>query len=84
MNTTLTLSIDDVLKKNIKEYATEKNTDLSYLVSNFFKKILKENKNQENEISPLVKELIGIIPKKHSSEDIDTMHKKYLEEKYLK
>ncbi len=83
MNSKLTLSIDDMLKKHIKEYAVKKDTDLSYLVSNFFKKILEENRSQETEISPLVKELIGIIPKKYSSEDISTMHKKHLEEKYL-
>ena len=83
MTTKLTLSIDDILKKNIKKYASEKKTDLSYLVAGLFKKILDESKDEKSEITPLVKELIGVIPKKYSNIEIDNMYKKHLEEKYL-
>ena len=33
MITKLTLSIDDALKEHIKKYASDKKTDLSYLVA---------------------------------------------------
>lgn len=83
MITKLTLSIDDVLKAHIKKYAFDKKTDLSYLVACLFKKILDDNKDNESGISPLVKELIGVIPKKYSNNEIDNMYKKHLEDKYL-
>ena len=83
MTTKLTLSIDDTLKEHIKKYASDKKTDLSYLVTGLFKKILDENMDKKSEITPLVKELIGVIPKKYSNKDIDNMYKNHLEEKYL-
>ena len=83
MTTKLTLSIDDTLKEHIKKYASEKKTDLSYLVAGLFKKILDDNQNKEAGITPLVKELIGVIPTRYSNNEIDNMYKKHLDEKYL-
>jgi hypothetical protein len=44
-------------------------------------KILDDDK--DSGITPLVKELIGVIPKKYSNNEIDNMYKKHLDEKYL-
>ena len=77
------IELDDILKKNIKNMHLKKKTDLSYLVAGLFKKILDESKDEKSEITPLVKELIGVIPKKYSNKEIDNMYKKHLEEKYL-
>ena len=82
MNTKLTLSIDKVLRKRIKEYAKEHDTKISFLVARYFKALLGE-KQTEKELTPLVKELMGVIPSDYTEEDMDKMYKKHLEEKYL-
>jgi hypothetical protein len=82
MNTKLTLSIDEVLKGNIKKYARKRRTEVSSLVSGYFKALLNEEED-EREITPFVKELMGIIPSDYSENDIDKMYGNHLKEKYL-
>ncbi|MBR7064289.1 MAG: hypothetical protein IKI31_04000, partial [Treponema sp.] len=61
MNSKLTLSIDPSVIASMKGYASENNSSISQIVENFFKNLLS-SKAKNNNISPLVQELSGIIP----------------------
>ena len=80
MDTKLTIKLDEHIIESAKKYAKERNTSLSKLVANYFDKISMETMVEE-EITPLIKSLTGIVP--HISEvDEKEAYAKYLNEKY--
>jgi hypothetical protein len=60
MTTKLTLTIEQEVIKTAKVYAQKKGKSLSELIENYLK-TLTSNKIDEKDISPKVKELIGVI-----------------------
>jgi hypothetical protein len=79
MGTKLTIKLEKHIIERAKIYAKERNTSLSKLVTNYFHKIIME-RNKEEEITPLIKSLSGIVP--HISEkDEKDAYANYLNEK---
>ena len=80
MDTKLTLKLNQSIIEKAKEYAKENKTSISGLVENYLSQITQEKKS-DNNITPLVKSLSGIID---LPEEFD--HKKgyadYLTNKY--
>ena len=78
MQAKLTLKMDKNSIESMKCYAANNNKSLSRLVEDFFKASIKETKDMIS-ISPLVKELTGIINEKdlESNGYIDYLEKKY-------
>lgn len=81
MDTKLTLKLNDRIIKKAKKYASTHNTSLSRMVENYLQRILSENEKEEDEITPLVKSLSGIVklPNNYDSrkEYADFLSKKY-------
>uniref|UniRef100_UPI002630D1BA DUF6364 family protein n=1 Tax=Persephonella sp. TaxID=2060922 RepID=UPI002630D1BA len=67
------------LIENVKELSQKKGKSISKIVENYFKLILKDKEKNE-ELTPTVKKLKGILKDKKISEED---YKKHLEEKYL-
>ncbi|MBH11532.1 MAG: hypothetical protein CMF37_01155 [Leeuwenhoekiella sp.] len=80
MNTKLTLTIEKEVIKIAKEYAKERGQSVSEIVENYFKFLsIKRIELSENQLSPRVKKLRGIIK---SENDLD--YKKLLTEELSK
>lgn len=80
MNTKLTLTIEKEVIKIAKEYAKERGQSVSEIVENYFKFLsIKRIEISENQLSPRVKKLRGIIK---SENDLD--YKKLLTEELSK
>lgn len=81
MNTKLTLKLDKEVIKKAKIYAKKKNRSLSSLIESFFRSITVEDKQREDDYSPIVRELSGIV---YLDEEIDLTEEytDYLIEKY--
>lgn len=81
MGTKLTLTIDKEVIKEAKVFAKKQEKSLSQIIENYLKSLPKESKDEE--ISPNVKKLVGIIS---LPEDFDYKKElqKALTEKYLK
>jgi hypothetical protein len=78
MDVKLTLKMDQNVINSMKQYAAQNDKSLSNLVEEFFKSMTAVGKKNEN-ISPLVKELSGII----SEKDLENIsYTDYLEKKY--
>lgn len=78
MDVKLTLKMDQNVINSMKQYAAQNDKSLSNLVEEFFKSMTTVGKKNEN-ISPLVKELSGII----SEKDLENIsYTDYLEKKY--
>lgn len=81
MNTKLTLKLNKGIIDKAKVYAEKNNTSLSQIVEKYFIRLTSEEKDESLKLTPLVKELSGVI----SSTDVKN-HKKdyadYLAEKY--
>lgn len=78
MNVKLTLKMDQNVINAMKQYAAQNDKSLSNLVEEFFKSMTAAGNKNEN-ISPLVKELSGII----SEKDLENIsYTDYLEKKY--
>ena len=81
METKLTLKLDKDIITSAKEYAQKENKSLSYLVEEYFKGLIISDDKKEGKLTPLVKELSGILKEK----DIKNWKKEYidyLERKY--
>jgi hypothetical protein len=76
MDTKLTVRVPQELIANAKRYAERHNTTLTRLIGNYLRRIPAEESGLE--LSPIVRELTGIIPPDLSVDD----YHKYLEEKY--
>ncbi|WP_314849331.1 DUF6364 family protein [Treponema lecithinolyticum] len=78
MDVKLTLKMDQNVINSMKQYAAQNDKSLSNLVEEFFKSMTAVGKKNGN-ISPLVKELSGII----SEKDLENIsYTDYLEKKY--
>ena len=78
MDVKLTLKMDQNVINAMKQYAAQNDKSLSNLVEEFFKNMTAVGNKNEN-ISPLVKELSGII----SEKDLENIsYTDYLEKKY--
>lgn len=81
MYTKLTLSLDKEIIEAAKKYAKENKVSISKLVENHLKSLALPSSSQENEITPIVKELSGIISPDALS-NIKNHYADYLIEKY--
>ena len=80
MDTKLTIKLNEQVIEKAKTYAKQRGTSLSKLVENYFNTISNDSRVEE-EITPLVKSLTGLIP--HISEkDEKEAYTQYLIEKY--
>ncbi len=61
MNTKLTLSIDKEIIQKVKKYASQKKSSLSALIENYLVSVTNDHTADENDISPLVKSLSGVL-----------------------
>jgi hypothetical protein len=59
MSTKLTLTIEESVIENAKQYARQTGTSLSNMVENYLKVVTTESVCAEPELSPIVKSLIG-------------------------
>ena len=82
MNTKLTLKLNKRAIERAKRYASKNKKSLSVIVENYFNLITDKENRDEIEISPNVRELLGII-KLPEDIDIKKIYGKHLEEKYL-
>jgi len=82
MSTKLTLTIDDSVIEKAKKYAKNKDKSLSSIVENYLKILIKEQSDNQMEITPIVKSLKSTF---HAAEAIDykSALTKKLSEKYL-
>ena len=82
MYTKLTLNIQENTIRNIKKYSKNHRTSISKLVEKYFNLLVESNTSDYNEyISPVVKELSGIINLKNNT-DLKDDYSNYLIKKY--
>lgn len=81
METKLTLKLSRKTIQKAKHYVLVNNTSISRLVENYFDSLTLNEKKEEYEISPAVKELSGVIKLKKNYNRKET-YGKYLNEKY--
>jgi hypothetical protein len=81
MFTKLTLSINKDIIEEAKKYARKRNTSLSNLIENFLVSVTNKGKANEDEISPLVKSLSGVI-KADAKTTYKKQHGYFLANKY--
>jgi len=81
MDTKLTLKLDSYIIERAKTYAKKKNTSLSQLIENYLGFLIEPK--DDNEITPLVKSLSGILdlPKDF---DYKKSYKNHVLKKYSK
>jgi hypothetical protein len=81
MNKKLTLSLDQKIIEQAKEYARERQVSLSFLIENYFSRLVAEQKTSSNQKISITDALSGIV-----SLDVDfdykSMLKNHLLEKY--
>ncbi len=80
MQTKLTLSIDNDIIEQAKEYARQQHRSLSNLVENYLKLVVRKETPTE-EISPIVASLMGILPP-NAADNFREEYTDYLENKY--
>lgn len=61
MDTKLTLKLNDYVIEKAKRYARERNTSLSDMVENYLIHITEADEDKKEEITPLVKSLMGVV-----------------------
>jgi len=76
LKTKLTLRLDKNVIEKAKKYSLKRGESVSRIVEKFFKTILSENE----EITPTVKKLKGLL---RNSQVEEADYKKFLEKKYL-
>ena len=82
MTTKLTLTIDEQIIAQAKEYAKSQGRSLSKLIENYLRSVTAENYSQEDISSPIVNELHGSL-KVPQDFDYKEALKEALNEKYL-
>lgn len=82
MNTKLTLTIEKSVIEKAKKYASGKGRSLSDIIQNYLKVITQEGKDDEVELTPIVKSLKGTF-KEPQNFDYKKELSKRLAEKYL-
>ena len=81
MDTKLTLKLNRSVIENAKIYAKNKNVSLSQLIETYLS--LLTNPKAQEEVTPLVKSLSGIV-KLPKGYDYKTHYKKHISDKYSK
>ncbi|MFZ1322182.1 MAG: DUF6364 family protein [Ignavibacteria bacterium] len=81
MNTKLTLKLNNRVIEQAKIYAKEKDTSLSKLIESYLEYLTSENSSNENEITPLVKSISGVLQSGKVS-DVKKEYKKHILKKY--
>jgi len=61
MDKKLTLSLNDNIIETAKHYAKSNNISLSKLIESYLGSLTKKEQKKENQITPLVKSLSGVI-----------------------
>jgi hypothetical protein len=77
MNTKLTLRMDDALIQKMKRYSAKSGKSVSQLVADYF--ALIDEQPGENELTPWVRSLVGVIA---GSKLTEADYRKHLQEKY--
>lgn len=80
MNKKLTLSLDNAIIENAKNYAKSNNISLSKLIESYLTTLTKR-KRSSTEITPLVESLSGVISLDNDF-DVKDAYTDYLIEKY--
>ncbi|MFZ4857984.1 MAG: DUF6364 family protein [Desulfuromonadaceae bacterium] len=80
MQTKLTLSIDNDIIEQAKEYARQQHRSLSNMVENYLKLVVRKETPTE-EIPPIVASLMGILPP-NAADNFREEYTDYLEKKY--
>jgi hypothetical protein len=83
MDNKLTLKLDQQVIMKAKTYAQKRNTSLSKLIEGYLKKLTNETPKHEEEITPLVKSLSGIIGNV-KTDKMKVEYQKHLIKKYGK
>ena len=83
MNTKLTLSLNKKAIAKAKKYAYKNGKSVSKLVENFFDNLEPEVSDKNEEYSPRLQGLVGIISDLKDA-DLDKVKSDYLTKKYLK
>ena len=81
MATKLTLSIDKDTIAHAKLFARKNKTSISALVENYLKLLINTKYKHDNTVTPMVKELTGII-KLPDDSDHKKEYEEYLAKKY--
>ena len=81
MDTKLTLKLDDSIIEQAKIYAKKHNISLSKLIESYLGQLIEPTDN--NEVTPLVKSLSGVITIPDDSE-IKKDYKKHILNKYAR
>ncbi|EHQ01190.1 DUF6364 family protein [Gillisia limnaea] len=81
MDKKLTLSLNDNIIETAKHYAKSNNISLSKLIESYLGSLTKKEQKKENQITPLVESLSGVIS---IDDDFDVKddYTQYLIEKY--
>jgi hypothetical protein len=82
MDTKLTLKLNESVIEQAKIYAKSKNTSLSQLIETYLTLIVNPKDGNE-EITPLVKSLSGVI-KLSKNDGTDKSYKRHILDKYSK
>ena len=80
MDNKLTLKLDNQVIEQAKIYARKKNTSLSKLIEGYLQ-FLTADETADNDVSPLVKSLSGVV-KISEDENYKDSYKKHLNKKY--
>lgn len=81
MTTKLTLSLNNGVIRHAKSFAKKNKTSLSVLVENYFRYLTEVKYNHTHAITPMVKELTGMIELPDEF-DHKKEYAKYIAEKY--
>jgi Icc-related predicted phosphoesterase len=82
MDNKLTLKLDQQVIERAKNYARRKNTSLSKLIESYLELLTNPGKNDQDDVTPLVKSLSGVLGK--AKIDSKKGYKKHLIKKYSK
>lgn len=81
METKLTLKLDKNIILKAKKYAKKRNISISKIVENYFENLTAEDNSIDEKITPLVKELSGVIDEaaidNHKQDYSDYLTEKY-------
>ncbi len=80
MDSKLTLNVNKEIIEQAKEYAKSHKISLSHLIESYLSSLVA-NQSQDNEITPLVRSLSGVI-ELDKNFDYKEHHTNYLLEKY--
>ena len=81
MDKKLTLSLNDNIIETAKRYAKSNNISLSKLIESYLGSLTKKEQKKEDQITPLVKSLSGVISIEDDFDEKDE-YTQYLIEKY--